>query len=58
MTDTDNILPRWNSEHPRISSSYKSKADIYNQPWGHYGTPQQFDATIDAALMQLHEEPF
>lgn len=28
MTDSDMILPRWNGEYPRLSSNYKSKADV------------------------------
>lgn len=42
-TDQDGVMARWSQEFPRISPSYKTKADSLEAPWGTKSIPVNFD---------------
>lgn len=52
--DQDGVISRWGQEYPRISTSYRSKADSENAPWGMKSTPVPFDIWQESSLTVLH----
>ena len=53
-SDFDGCLPRWSGEFPRISSKFRSKADLEHKPWGSKSDPVYIDLWEDSKLLQLH----
>lgn len=53
-SDLDGVLPRWSCEFPRISSEFKSKADVGSKPWGNKSDPVYVNLFQDSTLTQLH----
>jgi len=47
--DSDQILPRWTQEYPRLSSAYDSKFSK-DKPWGEKSEPIFFDHELDSRI--------
>lgn len=51
--DTDGVISRWTCEFPRVSSAFKSKADLESKPWGSRSDPVFIDLWQDSKLQML-----
>jgi hypothetical protein len=53
--DTDGVVSRWTCEFPRLSSRFKSKADVDAKPWGSKSDPVYIDLWQDSNLLMLQQ---